>query len=665
MKKKKKVSSYILLAFVILTVLFMVFAPMLMQSAMEIRDQSSVLSYTAAQGSIASTLAGAGTLIEQDAFEVTVPVGVSVTEYLVQNGDIVKEGDPLARVKRSTVMSTIAQVQEDLETIAKEMQSVSSLKADAALTAAQAGRVMAVYAQEGDDVQRIIKEHGALALLSLDGMLTVQIESSSTLHVGDAVQVVKEDESIITGRVKTALTDAYTITVSDADARLGETVSIVHQSGAILGSGTLSVSSPWRLMGFTGTVSDIPVQEGQLVAAGKKLMVLQDTEYTAEFAMLAAKHRTYEDTMTELFTLYGEGLVYAPSDGCVSGLDEGVLQTAAGKNGMQIMLLANNTPNGNDEGSYENYAAKIGAIRYGELMILRAAQPSIIDDYASPPAVDDALLQEAHTLSPAMTTPVYEFVGGAWQSVGLSALTAGDKIICSYDSEGALVWMIRTEKAAAAPGGNPDGSMGGNMSGSMGGFNGSFGNFYGNSGLDAGTESEELLDLTGVELMLVTPQEEVRITITVDELDVFDLAVGQSAAITLDALPGQLFSGTVTKIDTTSSNAGGNSKYTAEIVLARTDKMLGGMNASAVITIAAKENVLLVPVAALSEEGRNTFVYCAYDEGRETFGEKTQVTVGVSDGEMVEIISGLSEGDTCYYTYYGDPNAQMQSGSFL
>ena len=36
-------------------------------------------------------------------------------------------------------------------------------------------------------------------------------------------------------------------------------------------------------------------------------------------------------------------------------------------------------------------------------------------------------------------------------------------------------------------------------------------------------------------------------------------------------------------------------------------------------------------------------------------GEPTsavEVVTGVSDGEYVEIISGLSQGDTVYYTYY-------------
>ena len=83
----------------------------------------------------------------------------------------------------------------------------------------------------------------------------------------------------------------------------------------------------------------------------------------------------------------------------------------------------------------------------------------------------------------------------------------------------------------------------------------------------------------------------------------------------------------------------------------KTDQMLQGMNASVVVTISSAENCLMIPEAALQENGKTTTVYTTYDASTGTYGGETEVTTGVSDGTSVEILSGLSEGDTVYYSY--------------
>ena len=75
------------------------------------------------------------------------------------------------------------------------------------------------------------------------------------------------------------------------------------------------------------------------------------------------------------------------------------------------------------------------------------------------------------------------------------------------------------------------------------------------------------------------------------------------------------------------------------------------MNASVVVTVSSSENCLMIPEAALNEKGRNVTVYTSYDEATGEYGGETEVTTGVSDGTSVEILSGLSEGDTVYYSY--------------
>lgn len=168
----------------------------------------------------------------------------------------------------------------------------------------------------------------------------------------------------------------------------------------------------------------------------------------------------------------------------------------------------------------------------------------------------------------------------------------------------------------------------------------------------------------------ITPQDTMSITITVDELDILSLEVGQEATVTLDAFPGQSFVGVVESIDTSGTNSGGSSKYTAVITIEREEDMLAGMNASVKITLETEEDVLYILEDALVEDETGVYVYTSYDEETDTLGDPVEVTTGVSDGEYVEILSGLSEGDEYWYetldtVNYSTTYSTGTSGGFL
>ena len=164
--------------------------------------------------------------------------------------------------------------------------------------------------------------------------------------------------------------------------------------------------------------------------------------------------------------------------------------------------------------------------------------------------------------------------------------------------------------------------------------------------------AKERYDTAGTTILSVTPQETVTVSITVDELDILSVHAGQEVQVTLDALPGQAFRGVIIEVNKTASNEGGNSKYSAVVQLERTGTMLGGMNASASIVVEERESALLIPSAALVELDGRTVVYTACDPQTQTLGVPIPVELGLSDGEMVQILSGLSDGDTVWYAYY-------------
>lgn len=141
----------------------------------------------------------------------------------------------------------------------------------------------------------------------------------------------------------------------------------------------------------------------------------------------------------------------------------------------------------------------------------------------------------------------------------------------------------------------------------------------------------------------------VSLSINIDELDILKVEQGQAAAIVFDAIEGEEFSGTITSLDKTGTVTNGNAKYRAVIELTKTENMRAGMSATATITIEENDSALLLPAAALQEYGERVYVYTSYDSEKGEFGGEQDVETGLSDGENVEIISGLSEGDVVYY----------------
>ena len=153
---------------------------------------------------------------------------------------------------------------------------------------------------------------------------------------------------------------------------------------------------------------------------------------------------------------------------------------------------------------------------------------------------------------------------------------------------------------------------------------------------------------TDVTAFTISPDENRLLSVSVDELDINSVELGQKAVVTFDAIEDQEFEGEVTKIGNTASVSGGVAKYTITITIPKDDKMKQGMNASATITIEDREDVLTLPMNALQEKGDRTFVYTEKADDGNLFGE-TEVTTGLSDGSTVEITDGLEEGTTVYY----------------
>ncbi|MCD8160130.1 MAG: HlyD family efflux transporter periplasmic adaptor subunit [Clostridiales bacterium] len=165
-------------------------------------------------------------------------------------------------------------------------------------------------------------------------------------------------------------------------------------------------------------------------------------------------------------------------------------------------------------------------------------------------------------------------------------------------------------------------------------------------------------------LLSIAPDETMTVSLSVDETDILSLEVGQEAAITIDSIGTDSYTGTVTEIDTTATSSGGVTQYTVTVTLDKTDSMLSGMSASVTITIEGVENALLLPVDAVTQTSSTAYVYTSYDETTGELGDMVEVTVGLSNSSYIEITDGLSEGDTVYYDASGSSDSSDFSSMF-
>ena len=193
------------------------------------------------------------------------------------------------------------------------------------------------------------------------------------------------------------------------------------------------------------------------------------------------------------------------------------------------------------------------------------------------------------------------------------------------------------------------------MLGGLGGMTGMGGlSGFGNADFTAEIPVEEnhLFPLEGSTLMTVSPESTVTLTITLDEQDIAKVSVGQKASVKVLALSGETFDAEVVEVAGHGTNSGGSSKFTAKLRLAKTADMLDGMSATAALHLQSKDDIPLIPVAALIQQGARTMVCTGLDKETGEPANPVPVTLGISDGSHVEILEGLKPGDSYYYSYY-------------
>lgn len=133
-------------------------------------------------------------------------------------------------------------------------------------------------------------------------------------------------------------------------------------------------------------------------------------------------------------------------------------------------------------------------------------------------------------------------------------------------------------------------------------------------------------------LMVIADMSKMKFSISVDELDIDSIALGQEVEVTSDALEGVELVGRITKVSQMGTSQNGVTNYPVEVTIDEPGELMSGMNVSAEIIVSEAKNVLRVPTSAVN-----------YFEGKHYVTVVGEVE-GMGGGERVGRPQGMPEG---------------------
>lgn len=147
------------------------------------------------------------------------------------------------------------------------------------------------------------------------------------------------------------------------------------------------------------------------------------------------------------------------------------------------------------------------------------------------------------------------------------------------------------------------------------------------------------------EVVMLQDTNDLHVEANISEANIADLKLGQNVDLTFDALgPDRHFNGTLQTINPASTVVSGVVNYKVTASMDKIDEAKPGMTANMVVMAASKNGVLAVPERAVINQDGKKFVN-VIDDGKKKTYHQTEVNTGLeADGGMVEVVSGLNEG---------------------
>lgn len=160
----------------------------------------------------------------------------------------------------------------------------------------------------------------------------------------------------------------------------------------------------------------------------------------------------------------------------------------------------------------------------------------------------------------------------------------------------------------------------------------------------SGIVTKKLVDLgavvgVGSPVFEITDVSQLKLTINVPERDIARFTINQSISIEVDAIAGKTFSG---KISLVGIQADKTHNFKVQVLVSNPSlELRSGMYATASIVNSKSVSALSVPRNALVGSSKNPSVYVI----RNGKAVLTPFSAGTSDGDFIEVISGLTNAD--------------------
>ncbi len=193
-------------------------------------------------------------------------------------------------------------------------------------------------------------------------------------------------------------------------------------------------------------------------------------------------------------------------------------------------------------------------------------------------------------------------------------------------------------------------------------------------------------------ILIVADLTDMEAQVNVDENDIVNVELGQTAAIEVDALFGETLEGTVYEIaNAANSNDQGSQNQKTEFevkvsISGETSRLRPGMTASADISTNTKTDVVGIPIQSVAvrtidqltlegeevadaekrftadEDGFVEIVFCIEDDGS---ASARQVETGIQSDDMIEIIAGVKAGEQVVTGSYRAISSDLRNGAVV
>ena len=632
------------------------------------QTETTVQSAEAKTGTISTTVEGTGSVSNGAATDVVVPTGIKVKEVLVESGDTVEEGQVLATLDEASIASELLEVKENIESVEDEIDDLSSDAQTEGTTEYLQAKVLngeLTELQEAETTLTGLLETQTITATCAGTVSSVNVEadteitkssgssssgsstsgsSSGSSSSGSSSSAAATGMSTAGSSTSESSDSSETTTSSDSTSSTNTspsgTYSLMFLSASISGT---SASSAESTTDTTEAQSQSTDSKAVYVSTESDTTETSDSEKITSVDVKVTAPKTGEKPQTtitetdqytgtiswncstdtfEAGTSYTADIRLTAKDGYVfsakflpeiSGADitSEVLENDAGQSVLRIKAKFTKTSakDSNNNGSNNNGSNNNGSS----------------NDTGSSTGNN----------------------GNSSNGNTSNSGTASGAISSGGESSGSTSGV--NESGATATGGTTGGTaLGSSESGSSDSGSAAGSSDSSDSVSTDGSSTSTQYSAYETAAFSIASDEKATVSINVDELDITSVKEGQTAKITLDAIDGEEFEGTITSVSSEASSGSSSAKYPVEITFDKTDDMRIGMTASASISIDEAEDAVLIPVDALQEKGNKTFVYTEKDSDGNLSGE-VEVETGLSNGNKVEITSGLKSGDTVYY----------------